>query len=161
MGEAAGDWQVGDPVMGTYPSSYAEYLVADHRFVLARPPELAPEIACGLPTALLTEQGALRAAGFAAGQSVLVTGATTGIGLVGLQLVRALGASKVITTTRRADRRALLTELGADAVVVTAEQDLTETVLAETDGASTWCSTTWPDRRSRSACPRRQWTATS
>jgi NADPH2:quinone reductase len=65
---------------------------------------------------------------------VLVTGATTGIGLVGLQLLRALGASKVITTTRRADRRALLTELGADAVVVTAEQDLTETVLAETDG---------------------------
>ncbi|MFT4126713.1 MAG: zinc-binding dehydrogenase [Gordonia sp. (in: high G+C Gram-positive bacteria)] len=134
VGEDAGDWRVGDPVMGTFPSSFADYLVADHRFVLPQPAELAAEVACALPTALLTEYGALTVAGFQSGQSVLITGATTGIGLVGAQIARTLGASTVIATTRNAAKRDLLTELGADTVVVTENDDLTGAVLAATDG---------------------------
>ncbi|QZY52629.1 quinone oxidoreductase family protein [Leucobacter tenebrionis] len=134
VGEDAGEWRIGDPVMGTYPSAFAEYLVVDHRFVLPRPLGLSPEIACALPTALLTEYGALRVAGFERGRSVLVTGATTGIGFIGVQLARTLGASRVIATTRSADKRDLLVSLGADDVVVTSEEDLTEAVLGATDG---------------------------
>ncbi|WP_239072251.1 alcohol dehydrogenase catalytic domain-containing protein [Streptomyces bauhiniae] len=70
-GQDAGDWKVGDPVMGTFPASFAAYLVADHRFVLPRPQHLDPETACALPTALLTEFGALTVAGFRPGKSVL------------------------------------------------------------------------------------------
>ncbi|MFT3662185.1 MAG: zinc-binding dehydrogenase [Gordonia sp. (in: high G+C Gram-positive bacteria)] len=125
---------VGDLVFGIFPASFAEYVTVDARYLLRRSAALAPEIACALPSALLTEYGALAAAGFAAGQSVLITGASSGIGLVGVQTARALGASKIIATTRSASRRGLLTELGADTVVVTGEQDLTETVLAATDG---------------------------
>jgi len=77
LGEGVDTWQVGDPVMGSIPSAFAEYVVADHRFVLPRPEGLAPEIACALPTGLLTEHGALTTAGFTAGQSVLITGAST------------------------------------------------------------------------------------
>jgi len=134
LGPDSGDWKIGDPVMGTFPSAFADYLVADHRFVLPRPESLAPEIACALPTALLTEFGALTVAGFQRGQSVLITGATTGIGMIGLQIAKALGASQVITTTRSADKRELLTGLGSDAVIIAAdEEELTGSVLAATN----------------------------
>lgn len=133
-GPDAGDWKLGDPVMGTFPSAFAEYLVADHRFVLPRPEGLEPEVACALPTALLTEFGALRVAGFQPGRSVLITGATTGIGMIGIQIAKVLGASQVIATTRTAAKKDLLAGLGADTVIVTDEEDLTGSVLAATDG---------------------------
>ncbi len=134
VGPDSGDWRTGDPVMGTFPSAFAEYLVADHRFVLPRPEGRAPEVACALPTALLTEFGALTVAGFQAGQSVLITGATTGIGMIGVQIAKTLGASRVVATTRTAAKKDLLEGLGADAVIVTDEQDLTDSALAATDG---------------------------
>lgn len=134
VGEDATNWHVGDKVMGTYPNAFAEYLVADARYVLKLPDSLVPEIACALPTALLTEFGSLRIAGFEAGQSVLITGATTGIGLIGVQIAKALGASNVITTTRANEKRALLRSLGGGVVINTAEENLTEAVLAATDG---------------------------
>lgn len=133
VGENAGGWQVGDPAMGTFPSAFAEYLVADHRFVLPRPDGLAAEVACALPTALLTEFGALRTAGFERGQSVLITGASTSIGMIGVQIAKTLGASQIIATTRSAGKRELLTSLGADTVIVTGDEDLTEAALTATD----------------------------
>ena len=134
LGEGVDTWQVGDAVMGSIPSAFAEYVVADHRFVLPRPEGLDPQIACALPTGLLTEHGALTTAGFTAGQSVLITGASTAIGLIGAQMVKALGASHVIGTTRSSAKRALLTDAGVDTVIVTGEQDLTAATLAATDG---------------------------
>ncbi|WP_260868930.1 MULTISPECIES: quinone oxidoreductase family protein [Gordonia] len=134
LGEDAGDWQVGDPVMGTFPSAFADYLIADHRFVLPRPEGLAADIACALPTALLTEFGALTVAGFVPGRSVLITGATTGIGLVGVQMAKVLGASSVVATTRTSGKREVLAGLGADTVIVTGDEDLTQATLAATGG---------------------------
>lgn len=134
LGPDAGDWKIGDAVMGGFPSAFAEYLVADHRFVLPRPEGLAPESACALPTALLTEFGALTVAEYKPGQSVLITGATTGIGMIGVQIAKAVGASRVVATTRTVAKKDLLTSLGADAVIVTGEEDLTEATLAATDG---------------------------
>ncbi|MHA2787563.1 quinone oxidoreductase family protein [Corynebacterium sp. S7] len=134
VGENAGNWKVGDPVMGTFPSAWAEYLVADHRFVLMRPENLAPEVACALPTALLTEFGALRIGGFKKGQTVLSTGGSTSIGMIGLQILKTLGASQIIATTRSVEKKELLTKLGADTVIVTDENnDLTQAVLDITD----------------------------
>jgi NADPH2:quinone reductase len=134
VGPDAGDWQVGDPVMGTFPSAFAEYLVADHRFVLPRPETLEPEVACALPTALLTEFGALRVAGIPSGRSVLITGASTGIGMIGVQIAKAVGASRVVATTRTAAKKDLLAQLGADTVIVTGEEDLVDAARAATDG---------------------------
>jgi len=134
LGEGVDTWNVGDAVMGSIPHAFAEYVVADHRFVLPRPECLDPEVACALPTGLLTEHAALTTAGFEAGQSVLITGASTGIGLIGVQIAKALGASQIIGTTRTARKHDLLTDAGADIVIVTNEQDLTEATLAATDG---------------------------
>ncbi|MFT4199366.1 quinone oxidoreductase family protein [Gordonia sp. (in: high G+C Gram-positive bacteria)] len=132
VGEGVTGWQVGDPVMGTAPESFAEFVPVDHRFVLPRR-VLEPATACALPTGLLTEHGALDAAGFQSGQSVLVTGASTGIGLIGCQVAKALGASTIIGTTRSAAKAAVLREAGVDTVVVPPAA-LTDTVLAATGG---------------------------
>ncbi|MFI7361460.1 zinc-binding alcohol dehydrogenase family protein [Streptomyces sp. NPDC050149] len=125
---------VGERVMGTTPGSFAQYVLADHRHVLPVPEGLGYEEACALPTGLLTEHGALMVAGFRPGQSVLITAATSSIGLIGVQIAKALGAGQVIATTRSAAKRDLLVRAGADTVVVTGEQDLTKAVLDATGG---------------------------
>lgn len=70
-------------------------------------------------------------------QRVLITGATAGIGTIGIQIAKALGPSPVIATTRTAAKSDLLTCLGAAAVIVTGEEDLTEAALAATDRKGT------------------------
>ncbi|MFD3377557.1 MULTISPECIES: zinc-binding alcohol dehydrogenase family protein [unclassified Streptomyces] len=134
VGDGVDTLAVGERVMGTTPGSFAQYVLADHRHVLPVPDELRCEEACALPTGLLTEHGALMVAGFQAGQSVLITGATSSIGLIGVQIAKALGAGQVIATTRTAAKRDLLKRAGADTVVITDEQDLTQAVLDATGG---------------------------
>ncbi|MGV9711455.1 quinone oxidoreductase family protein [Gordonia sp. NPDC003424] len=133
LGAGVRDWRVGEEVMGSIPASFADYVVADSRFVLPVPPGLDASVACALPTGLLTEHGALTVAGFRRGQSVLITGASSSIGLIGVQMAKALGASQVIATTRTAAKRAAISHAGADTVIVTGEQDLTDAVLAATE----------------------------
>ncbi|MFF1695311.1 zinc-binding alcohol dehydrogenase family protein [Streptomyces sp. NPDC058257] len=125
---------VGERVMGTSPASFAQYVIADHRHVVTVPDELPYEEACALPTGLLTEHGALTAGGFRPGQSVLITGASSSIGLIGIQIAKALDAGQVIATTRTAAKADLLVRTGADTVVATGEEDLTSAVLHATGG---------------------------
>nr|WP_246336841.1 zinc-binding dehydrogenase [Flexivirga oryzae] len=120
--------------MGTFPSAFAEYLVSDHRFVLPRE-GLAPEIACALPTALLTEFGALRAAAFEPGHTVLVTGASTGIGMIGVQVAKALDAARIIATTRTAAKKDLILGLGADVLPAVARGDIAPVIDSTMDVA--------------------------
>jgi len=98
------------------------------------PETLGYDKASALPTGLLTEHGALTRARFQAGQSVLITGATSGIGLIGVQMAKALGASLVIATTRSPAREALLQKAGADRVIGVDDQNLTQAVLDATGG---------------------------
>ncbi|MEU2728511.1 zinc-binding alcohol dehydrogenase family protein [Streptomyces griseoviridis] len=126
--------RIGDRVMGTTQGAFAQYVLADHRHVMPIPENLGHDYASALPTGLLTEHGALTRARFEAGQSVLVTGAASSIGLIGVQLAKALGASLVLATTRSKDKEALLKKAGADTVVVTNHQDLTRATLDATGG---------------------------
>ncbi|MYV97795.1 zinc-binding dehydrogenase [Streptomyces sp. SID3343] len=134
LGEGVTGPEVGTRVMGTTPGSFAQYVPVDHRHVVPVPEGLGYEQACALPTGLLTEHGALTRGGFESGQAVLITGATSSVGLIGVQVARALGASTIIATTRSAARGALLRDVGADEVVATAEADLTDAVLGITGG---------------------------
>lgn len=67
------------------------------------------------------------------GQRVLTTEACLCFGPASVQLAKALGA-EVIASTKQPDRRAALEALGADLVVVTDEQDLTQQVTKFTGG---------------------------
>ena len=134
VGAAVDGLAVGDRVMGTTPASFAQYVAAHHRHVIPVPDGITDEQACALPTALLTEHGALELAGFRAGQAVLITGATSAIGLVGVQIARVLGAAKVIATTRSASKEGLLRDVGATDVVVVGADDRFTTKVIEASG---------------------------
>ncbi|WP_329565003.1 alcohol dehydrogenase catalytic domain-containing protein [Streptomyces sp. NBC_01361] len=90
VGDGADTITVGQRVMGTTPASFAQYVPVDHRHALPIPNGLGNPQACALPTGLFTEHGALMTGTFRPGQSVLITGATSSIGLIGLQIARAL-----------------------------------------------------------------------
>ncbi|ASN40860.1 alcohol dehydrogenase [Arthrobacter sp. 7749] len=125
---------IGTRVAGTAPAAFAQYVRVHHRHVITLPDALSFEDAASLPTALLTESGALSVAGIGPGDSVLITAASSGIGLIGVQLARLRGVTPVIATTRSAHKRELLEQLGADIVINTLEQDVVPTVLSATNG---------------------------
>ncbi len=78
-----------------HPGGYAEYMVAPA--VNAHPvsDRLTPAAYASFPTAAGTALDMLRRAGLAAGETVLVTGASGGVGGYAVQLARALGATPI------------------------------------------------------------------
>ncbi|MFF3376610.1 zinc-binding alcohol dehydrogenase family protein [Streptomyces sp. NPDC002680] len=126
---------VGDRVMGVTLGAFAPYAFVDHRHVITVPESLSWTDAAALPVALATEHDALAQGGFGLRQSVLVVGATSSVGLIGVQLAKALGASQVVATTTSAGKADALKSLGADLVVNTASENLAEAVAAVTGGA--------------------------
>lgn len=126
---------IGTRVMGITAGAFADYALCHPRLVVPIPDHLSYVEAATLPVGLITEHDALvTQAGFTTGDTVLVIGGTSSIGLVGIQLAKALGASTVIATTTTEDKRAALVAAGADATVNTRTQNLTGAVLAATDG---------------------------
>ncbi|MFF1925897.1 zinc-binding dehydrogenase [Streptomyces sp. NPDC058221] len=125
---------VGDHVTGFAPGQYvmaqtggacAELVAVDHRLLLPVPGFLDLVVAAGLPSALLTEYDALTGvARFRPGDRVLITGGTSGVGHIGVQLARALGARTVFATTRSMAKAGLLRELGATRVINTDSEDI-------------------------------------
>ncbi len=135
VGAGVVGFDVGDRVMGTTLGAFATFALVDHRHVVSVPASLSWTDAAALPVGLTTEHDALVTQGrFEAGQSVLITGATSGVGLVGVQLAKALGASIVIATTTSASKTEPLLAAGADHVVDTSVSRLSDSVAAMTDG---------------------------
>jgi len=130
--KAAGRWKRGDKVCALLGGGgYAEYAVCDPRHALPIPPGLGFEQAASLPETVFTvyanvfEHGGLKA-----GETLLVHGATSGIGVTAIQMTKAAGA-KVIATARSAAKAEAARALGADLAINTAEQDFAEGVKAE------------------------------
>jgi NADPH2:quinone reductase len=127
---------VGDRVMGTTLGAFASLALVDHRHVVAVPGPLGWTDAAALPIGLTTEHDALVTQGrFTAGQRVLVVGATSGVGMIAVQLAKALGAALVVATTTSDAKAQALTAVGADVVVNTTSEDIAEIVNRATGGA--------------------------
>jgi len=121
---AAGRWREGDRVCALLGGGgYAQYACVDARHVLPLLKGLDFTAAAALPETVFTvyanvfEHGALKA-----GETLLVHGATSGIGVMAIQMAKAAGA-KVIATTRSAAKAAKARELGADVAVDTTHDD--------------------------------------
>ncbi|MDT9696932.1 zinc-binding dehydrogenase [Streptomyces sp. P17] len=71
--------------------------------------------------------------GARAGDTVVLTAASSGVGLAAIQVARRVGAVPVATTRTSAKREALL-KAGAAEVIVTEEEDVVDRVLAVTGG---------------------------
>ncbi|MBM3345419.1 MAG: zinc-binding dehydrogenase [Betaproteobacteria bacterium] len=135
MGSAAAGWSVGDRVMAMTNGCYAEQVVVDHRVALRAPTRLSWAEAAGLPTAYLTAHDALATAGgMVRGGSVLIQGVTSGVGIVAVQIAKALGASLVMGAARNTARFGRLAELGMDLGIDAKHDDVVAAALQNTAG---------------------------
>ena len=134
-GSAVEGFTAGDSIMCHATGSHAEFALCDYRRALKIPKGMSFETAATLPVGLNTLHNALVTAGrLKPGENVLVQGASSGVGIIGLQMAKLLGAKCVIGTSTNDARRARLTEFGADVAVNTADADWPEQVLAATEG---------------------------
>jgi NADPH:quinone reductase len=126
----------GDRVMCSGSGGYAEYAVTDWGRVSRVPDRnMSWEEAATLPIALQTMHNAVVTAGrLKAGESVLIQGASSGVGLMGMQIAKLMGAKLVVGTSTNDARRAKLKEFGADLAVDTTDAAWPDQVLAATDG---------------------------
>ncbi|WP_209442277.1 zinc-binding dehydrogenase [Neoroseomonas oryzicola] len=136
IGSAVTGVKVGDRVTASGSGGYAEYAVADIGRVQKVPDRnLSWEEAATLPVALATMHDAIVMNGrLAKGESVMILGASSGVGIMGMQIAKFMGASLVVGTSTDHDRRARLKEFGADVAVNTRDADWVDQVLAATGG---------------------------
>ncbi|NGO76043.1 NADP-dependent oxidoreductase [Streptomyces sp. YC504] len=114
LGEGVTDVQVGDEILGwSDTGSYAEYALAT--LVAPKPAGLAWQGAAALPVASETAERVLNLLGVAAGETVLMHGASGAVGTLAVQFATARGA-RVIATAGPANQD-YLTSLGATATV--------------------------------------------
>jgi NADPH2:quinone reductase len=134
--ETKGGFKPGDRVMCAGAGGYAEYAVCDWGRVVPIPDGMSFTEAATLPVALGTMHDALVTNGrLKAGESVLIQGASSGVGLMALQIAKLLGAKLVIGTSTNPDRRSRLGAFGADLAVDTTDARWPDTVLEATGGA--------------------------
>lgn len=126
----------GDRVMGSGTAAYAEYTVADAGRVLPLPDaNLGFTQAATLPIALQTMHDAVVTNGrLKPGESAMIVGASSGVGLMALRIAKLKGAATVIGTSTDPARRARLAEFGADLAVDTSASGWADEVLAATGG---------------------------
>jgi putative PIG3 family NAD(P)H quinone oxidoreductase len=121
---ASGRWREGDRVCALLGGGgYAEYAAVDARQALPIPSNLDLVQAAALPETVFTvyanvfEHGALKP-----GETLLLHGATSGIGVAAIQMAKAAGA-RVIATARGAGKAAQARAIGADIAVDTTHED--------------------------------------
>lgn len=117
VGEDITRFAPGDEVFGTTAGSLAELVVAREGKLATKPTSLSFAEAAAMPVSAVTALQGLRDVGkISAGQSVLVIGASGGVGTYAVQLARALGAGRVdaVCSGGKSD---LVRSLGADDVI--------------------------------------------
>jgi putative PIG3 family NAD(P)H quinone oxidoreductase len=124
-------WREGDKVAALLTGGgYAEYALVDARHALPVPANLDFVQAAALPETVFTvwanvfEHGQLRA-----GETLLVHGANSGIGVTAIQMATAAGA-RVFATARGADKVAKAREIGAELAVDAAAGDWAAAIKA-------------------------------
>jgi NADPH:quinone reductase len=117
-GEGVRNWRKGDAVLAQFPrGAFAQYALisANDKKLARKPAALDFERAAAIPEAGLTASTMVRAADLKAGQTVLIIGATGGLGLFATQLAKAERV-RVIATGKAEDEQ-YLRQLGADEVI--------------------------------------------
>jgi NADPH:quinone reductase-like Zn-dependent oxidoreductase len=114
----------GDEVFGESDAAIAEYVVASEHVVAAMPPGLTFEQAAALPLAANTALVCLRAGGAQAGRTVLINGASGGVGTFAVQLAKAMGMH--VTAVCSGRNAELVRSLGADVVIDYGREDFRE-----------------------------------
>jgi NADPH2:quinone reductase len=135
LGDGVSGWSVGDHVCALVTGGgYAEFCVAPALQCLPVPQGLTDVEAAALPETFFTvwtnvfDRGALRP-----GESFLVQGGSSGIGVAAIQLAHALG-SRVFATAGSDEKCAACVRLGAQRAINYRTEDFVAAVKAETGG---------------------------
>src|SRR5262245_871853 len=134
VGEGVEEFAVGDRVFAVTGRTLADKVAVDARRVLHAPQGLDFDAASGIGITYFTSIHALKQrAGLGRGETLLVLGATGGVGSTAIQLGKLMGAT-VIAAASSATKLELATELGADATIDYSREDLRERIKALTGG---------------------------
>tara|TARA_B100001564_G_scaffold278982_1_gene241117 strand:+ start:148 stop:1152 length:1005 start_codon:yes stop_codon:yes gene_type:complete len=136
LGKSVNNFNIGDKVMCRGGSGWAEYAVANFkRIVKFDTDKISWEQGASIQGSLQTMHDAIVTNGkFVKGQTVFIQGATSGVGLIGLQIAKSLGASKVLGSSTNKTKLNKLKEYGADVLVDTSSDDWLDYVLKATNG---------------------------
>lgn len=123
-------------VMASMSGSYAECCAVHWGRLFPLPTDTMPwEVAATLPIALQTMHDAVVTHGLCGrGRSILIQGASSGVGLMGLQVAHLMGATTIIGTSTHAERRAQLSAFGATHALDTSDAGWVDQVLEATGG---------------------------
>jgi NADPH:quinone reductase-like Zn-dependent oxidoreductase len=141
VGQQVADFKVGDNVMCSGAGAYAQYALTDSSRCNLLPTSAAGKNvyslaeAATLPVALQTMHDAIVTNGrLAAGESVLIQGASSGVGILGMQIAKQMGAGLVIGSATHAERRQALLSYGADLVIDSRNPGWVQEVRDATEG---------------------------
>lgn len=115
VGDGVSRWSPGDRVCALLGGGgYADYALVDARHVLPVPADMDLVQAAALPETVCTVfANVFEAGALGAGETLLIHGATSGIGVTAIQMAKAAGA-RVIATSRGAEKAEAAGRLGAD-----------------------------------------------
>jgi NADPH:quinone reductase-like Zn-dependent oxidoreductase len=122
IGAKVTTFRTGDEVFGQAANgAFAEYIVVPAKLLAPKPSNLSFEEAAVVPWAATALQGLRKAGGLKPGQSVLINGASGGVGTWAVQIAKALGAKvTAVCSTRNVEK---VRALGADEVLDYTQQD--------------------------------------
>ncbi len=125
VGSEVTQFRAGEEVFGEHPGAFAEYLVAPESALARKPANLTFEQAAAMPLAATTALQGLRDHGrIQPGQTVLVNGASGGVGHFAVQIAKHLGAEVTgVCSTRNVE---MVRSIGADHVVDYTRDDFTD-----------------------------------
>jgi len=126
----------GDRVMCSGAGALAEFAVADFGRTMPIPNNaMSYEQAATLPVAVQTMHDALITNGrLTKADTVLIQGASSGVGLMALQIAKIMGAKRVIGTSTTQARREQLMKFGADLVLDSSDPNWPELAIQANDG---------------------------
>lgn len=134
LGAGVSGFAVGDEVFGRAPGGFAEFAVMHSDETMRKPESMRWEEAASVPLVFLVTYDMLVQNGkLAAHESLLVTGASSGVGVASIQMAKLLGA-RVIGTSGSADKLGQLKSLGLDVGIVTRAPDFAAQVREATAG---------------------------
>jgi NADPH:quinone reductase-like Zn-dependent oxidoreductase len=124
VGKEVTQFRVGEHVFGASNfGAFAEFACVDQETLVPKPTNVSFEEAAATPTAGYTALQGLRKGGIEDGQSVLVDGASGGVGTFAIQIAKAFGADVTAVCSTRNTERART--LGASRVIDYRREDMT------------------------------------
>lgn len=135
VGEGVTHLKVGDKVIAFLPQgAFAQQALTPVHSVLPMPPGMSFDIAAAITLTYGTSHHAVvDRAQLKAGETMLVLGASGGVGLAAIEIGKAVGA-RVIAAASSDEKLQVCAQHGADVLINYTTQDLREAIKVATDG---------------------------